>query len=138
MKVGFVLRNDPLSLDGFAELGADFPERYRKYLQDGKTCNTSPHKGLSARTNDVIKQLRMRRIEKVIMDGPVGNHCLEGHMRDVAEEGIEIAMVRDAIAAGRNDEGDGYVAAMVNCRYIANAIWTTDEAVNRMRSAASA
>ena len=137
-QVGFVLRQDPLSLDGFAGSGADFPDRYRQYLQDGKTCNTSPHKGLSARTNEVIKQLRMRRIEKVIMAGPVGNLCLEGHMRDVVEEGFEVAMVRDAVAAGRNEEGDAYGAAMVNYRYIANAVWTTEEAVRRMKAAASA
>jgi hypothetical protein len=29
-------------------------------------------------------------------------------------------------------EGDGYLAAIVNFRYIANAVWTTDEAVKRL------
>jgi nicotinamidase-related amidase len=59
---------------------------------DGKTANTSPHKGLSCLSNDLIKQLRMRHVEKVIMAGPVGNICLENHMRDLIEAGFEIAM----------------------------------------------
>jgi hypothetical protein len=37
-----------------------------------------------------------------------------------------------------NDEGDGYESAMVNWRFMANAIWTTEEAVKRMKAAASA
>ncbi|MCW3611361.1 cysteine hydrolase, partial [Burkholderia cenocepacia] len=68
-QISFVGRKDPVDLEGFVGSGADYPERYKPYLQDGKTANTSPHKGASARTNDVIKQLRMRRIEKVIMAG---------------------------------------------------------------------
>ena len=136
--ISFVRRKDPLSLEGFAGSGADFPERFKKYLQDGKMCNTSPHKGASCGTNDVIKQLRMRRIEKVIMAGPVANICLESHMRDIIEAGFEVAMVRDAVAGGQNEEGDAYQAAMVNYRYFANAVWTTEEAVQRMKAAAVA
>ena len=59
-------------------------------------------------------------------------------MRDIIEAGIEVAMVRDAVAAGVNDEGDGYDAAMVNWRFMANAVWTTDETVKKMKAAASA
>ncbi|ARF86778.1 isochorismatase family protein [Burkholderia cenocepacia] len=136
-QISFVGRKDPVDLEGFVGSGADYPERYKPYLQDGKTANTSPHKGASARTNDVIKQLRMRRIEKVIMAGPVGNICLEGHMRDIIEEGMEVAMVRDAVAGGRNEEGDAYLAAMINYRYLANAVWTTEETVRRMKAVAS-
>jgi hypothetical protein len=32
-------------------------------------------------------------------------------------------------------EGDGYLAAIINFRYIANALWTTDEAVKRISAA---
>lgn len=133
---GFVGRKDPLSLEGFAGSGADFPERFRKYLQDGKTTNTSPHKGYSSIANDLVTQLRMRRIEKVIMAGPVGNLCLEGHMRDLIEHGFEVAMVRDAIAGAQNEEGDAYTAALVNYRFMANALWTTEETVKRMSAVA--
>ena len=130
--IGFVLRKDPLSLEGFAGSRADFPERFRKYLQDGQTANTSPHKYYSSEANDLILQLRMRRIEKVVMAGPVGNLCLEGHMRDLIDRGFEVAMVRDAIAGAVNEEGDGYEAAMINYRFMANAVWTTADAVKRI------
>ena len=132
---GFVGRKDPVLLDGFVGSGADYPERLKKYLMDGKMVNTSPHKGLSCQTNDLIKQLRMRRIEKLIVAGPAGNSCLEGHVRDLVEAGFEVVVVRDAIAAGLNDEGDGYAAAMVNYRYFTNGIWTTKEAVEKIKAA---
>jgi len=80
----------------------------------------------------------MRKVEKVIMAGPVANICLESHMRDIIEAGMEVAMIRDAVAAGVNDEGDGYAAAMVNYRFCANAIWTTEEAVAKMKAVATA
>lgn len=134
---GFVGRKDPVDLEGFSGSGADYPERLKKYLMDGKTVNVSPHKGMSCHSNDLIKQLRMRRIEKLVVAGPVGNICLENHVRDLIEAGFEVAIVRDAIAGSRNEEGDAYQACMVNYRFIANAIWTTDEAVKRMKAAAS-
>ncbi|MET9123423.1 isochorismatase family cysteine hydrolase [Streptomyces sp. NPDC004528] len=134
--IDFVRRADPVSLDGFVGSGADYPEHLKKYLMDGRTANTSPHKMLSTESNDVVKQLRMRRVEKVIMAGPVGNLCLESHMRDLVEAGFEIAVVRDAVAAGSNEEGDGYTAAMVNYRFLTSAMWTTEEAVDRMKAAA--
>jgi hypothetical protein len=46
-------------------------------------------------------------------------------------------MVRDAVAGGVNDEGDGYEAAMVNWRFMANAVWTTEETVQKMKAAAA-
>ncbi|PTB43754.1 hypothetical protein M441DRAFT_133181 [Trichoderma asperellum CBS 433.97] len=137
LPTGFVGRKDPVDLEAFHGSGADYPERLKRYLMDGKTANTSPHKGLSCLSNDLIKQLRMRRIEKVIMAGPVGNLCLENHMRDLLEAGFEIAMVRDAIAAGQNEEGDAYQAAMVNFRFMSNALWTTEDTVKRMKAAAA-
>lgn len=137
-QIGFVARSSSVYLDGFEGSRADFFEPFKKYINDGNTSTTSPHKGMSSESNDVIKQLRLRRVEKVIMAGPVGNLCLEAHMRDIFEAGFEIAMVRDAVAGGRNEEGDGYQSAMVNYRYIANAVWTTEEAVKRMTEAAAA
>ena len=136
--IGFCGRKDPVDLEGFHKSRADYYEPFKKYLMDGHTCNTSPHKHFGCEANDVIKQLRMRKVEKVIMAGPVANICLESHMRDIIEAGIEVAMVRDAVAAGVNDEGDGYAAAMVNWRFMANAVWTTDETVKKMKAAASA
>ena len=44
-----------------------------------------------------------------------------------------MAVVRDATAAAKLPEGDGYQAAMINFRYLANTVWTTTEAVNAIR-----
>jgi biuret amidohydrolase len=134
-RIGLVGRSDPLSLEGFTDSGADFPARYKPYLCDGKTIVTSPHKAYSASTNDVVLQLRRLRIEKVVLAGPVGNLCVEAHMRDLVEHGFEVAMVRDATAGARNEEGDGYQAAMVNWRFMAHALWTTAQAVAAMKHA---
>jgi nicotinamidase-related amidase len=134
--IGFCGRKDPVDLEGFHGSRADYYEPFKKYLMDGHTCNTSPHKVFGCESNDVIKQLRMRKVEKVIMAGPVGNICLESHMRDIIEAGMEVAMVRDAVAAGVNEEGDGYAAAIVNYRFMANAVWTTEETVEKMKAAA--
>jgi nicotinamidase-related amidase len=137
--IGFCGRKDPVDLEGFRGSRADYYEPFKKYLMDGRTCNTSPHKHFGcAAANDVIKQLHMRGIQKVVMAGPVANICLESHMRDIIEAGFEVAMVRDAVAAGVNEEGDGYEAAMVNWRFMANAVWTTEEAVKRLKAAVRA
>ncbi len=39
-----------------------------------------------------------------------------------------MAVVADATAAAQVEEGDGFAAAMVNYRFIANTVWTTREA----------
>jgi nicotinamidase-related amidase len=136
-EIGFCGRKDPVDLEGFHGSRADYFEPFKKYLMDGHTCNTSPHKHFGCEANDVIKQLHMRKVEKVIMAGPVANICLESHMRDIIESGFEVAMVRDAVAGGVNEEGDGYMAAMVNWRFMANAVWTTEETIKKMRAVAA-
>jgi nicotinamidase-related amidase len=134
--IGLAQRKDPLSLEGFEGSGADFPARYKPYLQDGATIVTSPHKVYGASTNDLILQLRRYRIETVIMAGPVGNLCVEAHMRDLLEQGFTVAMVRDATAGTANEEGDGYQAALVNWRFLAHALWSTAETVSHMEKTA--
>jgi nicotinamidase-related amidase len=136
--IGFCGRKDPVDLEGFHGSRADYYEPFKKYLMDGHTCTTSPHKHFGCVANDVIKQLHMRRVQKVIMAGPAANICLESHMRDLIEAGFEVAMVRDAVGGAVNEEGDGYDAAMVNWRFMANALWTTEETVGKLRAAAAA
>lgn len=136
--IGFAGRKDPVDLEGFEGSRADYYGPFKKYLMDGHTCNTSPHKHFGTEANDVVKQLHMRKVDKVIMAGPVANICLESHMRDLIEAGFEVAMVRDAVAGAVNEEGDGYAAAMVNWRFMANALWTTEETIAKMKEAASA
>jgi nicotinamidase-related amidase len=65
------------------------------------------------------------------------NLCTESHMRELLEQGFEVAVVTDATAAAVIPDGDGYAAAMTNFRFMANTTWTTEEAVAQMHSAAT-
>lgn len=131
-KIGMFDRKGPLNLDAFDGSGADWLERYKPYINDGQTVVTSPHKVYGPESNDLALQLRKRGIDKVILAGMSANLCVESHMRELMEEGFEVAIVKDATAAAKVPEGDGYQAALVNFRYIANAVWTTREAVAAM------
>ncbi|MFS2135655.1 isochorismatase family protein [Duganella sp. Dugasp56] len=128
---GVVARQSALSFEGVQGSGADIPDRFRKYMEDDNTTITSRHVSY-APTNDLVLLLRRRGIEKVIMAGPVANLCLEDHMRNLIQNGFEVAMVRDAVAAAENEEGSGYDAAMINWRFMANAVWTAEDTVRRM------
>ena len=130
-------RPSALSVDGFEGSGADWLERYKPYIEDGETIIASPHKVYGPENNDLILQLRKRGIDKVILAGMSANLCTEAHMREFLEQGFEVAVVRDATAAAIVDEGDGYQAALVNFRFLANTVWTTDEAVELMTQTAA-
>ncbi|MGY6126916.1 isochorismatase family cysteine hydrolase [Paraburkholderia caledonica] len=132
---GVVSRESPLHFHDVPGSGADVPDRFRKYMEDSETTVTSRHVSY-APTSDLALLLRRRKIEKVIMAGPVANLCLEDHMRNLIQHGFEVIMVRDAVAAASNEEGAGYDAAMINWRFMANAVWTTEETVRRMVEAA--
>jgi nicotinamidase-related amidase len=125
--IGMFDRKDPLSIEGFEGSGADWLQRYKPYIQDGKTVVVSPHKVFGPETNDLVLQLRKRGINKVILAGMSANLCTEAHMRELAEQGFEIAVVKDGTAAAIVPDGNGYEAALVNFRFIANAVWTTEE-----------
>ena len=127
--IGMFDRKGPLDLQDFKGSGADWLEKYKPYIEDGKTVVASPHKVYGPQNNDLVLQLRKRRIDKVILAGMSSNLCVESHLRDLLELGFEVAVVKDATAAAIVPEGDGYQAAVTNFRFIANAVWTTDEAV---------
>jgi len=103
----------------------------------GETVVASPHKVYGPENNDLMLQLRKRGIDKVILGGMSANLCTEAHMRELLERGFEVAVVSDATAAAIVPEGDGYQAALVNFRFIANAVWTTAEAVQTIQQAGS-
>ncbi len=134
--IGMFDRKDPLSLEGFESSGADFLELYKPYIQDGKTIVANPHKVYGPENNDLLLQLRKRRIDKVILGGMSANLCTESHLRELLERGFEVAVVKDATAAAIVPDGDGYQAALVNFRFIANAVWTTEEAEKAIKEAA--
>ena len=130
--IGMFDRAAPLSLEGFENSGADFMPEYKAYIDDGKTIVCSPHKVYGPEQNDLVLQLRKRHVDQVILAGMSANLCVESHLRALLEAGFEVAVVRDATAAAMLPEGDGYLAAITNFRYIANALWTADEAVAKI------
>lgn len=127
--IGMFDRKGPLTLDGFRESGADFMAEYKEFIEDGKTIITSPHKVYGPDSNDLGLQLRKRGVTQVILAGMSANLCVESHMRELLELGFEVAVVKDATAAAVLPDGDGYLAALTNFRYMANALWTADQAV---------
>jgi nicotinamidase-related amidase len=72
-------------------------------------------------------QLRKRGIDRVILAGISANLCVESHLRELLEQGFEVAVIKDATAAAQVPEGDGYASALVNFRFISSAVWTTKE-----------
>jgi nicotinamidase-related amidase len=60
------------------------------------------------------------------------NLCVESHLREFLERGFEVVVVRDAVAGPKLPDGDGYLSALVNFRYIANAVMSTDEVLQRL------
>ena len=129
-KIGMFDRKDPYTMEGFEGSGAGFMPEYKDYIHDGKTIITSPHKVYGPEQNDVVLQLRKNRVDQVILAGMSANLCVESHLRELLETGFEIAVVKDATAAAKIPDGDGYLAALINFRFIANAVWTTDHAVS--------
>ena len=131
-KIGMFDRPSAYTMKGFEGSGADFMAEYKPFIHDGKTIIASPHKLYGPENNDLVLQLRKQRVDQVILAGMSANLCTEAHMRELMERGFEVAVVGDATAAAMLPEGDGYLAALTNFRYIANALWTTDEALARI------
>jgi nicotinamidase-related amidase len=132
--IGMFDRKGALTTDGFEGSGADWLDRYKKYINDGITVVSNPHKVYGPETNDMVLQLRKRGIDKIILGGMSANLCTESHMRELMEQGFEVAVVSDATAAAIVEEGNGYESALVNFRFIANTVWTTEQAVQKIES----
>jgi len=130
--IGMFDRKGALTTEGFKGSGADWLESYKPYINDGKTIVSNPHKVYGPETNDLVLQLRKRGIDKIILGGMSANLCTESHMRELMEQGFEVAVVSDATAAAIVEEGNGYEAALVNFRFIANTVWTTQQAVQKI------
>jgi nicotinamidase-related amidase len=130
--IGMYDRPSALDLEGFRGSGADFVEQYKKYIEDGETVIASPHKVYGPESNDLVLQLRKRGIDQVVLAGMSANLCVEAHMRELLEQGFEVVVVKDATAGAIVEEGNGYDVALVNFRFLANAVWSTDEAVGEM------
>jgi nicotinamidase-related amidase len=133
--IGMFDRKGPYTTEGFDGSGSDFMPQYKAQLLDGETIIASPHKVYGPEQNDLVLQLRKRGISKVILSGMSANLCVQAHLYELLEQGFEVAVVRDATAAAKLPEGDGYLAAITNFRYVANALWTTEDTVSRIKAA---
>jgi nicotinamidase-related amidase len=114
-----------------AGTGADYYERYKPYINDGKTIKVAPHKMYGPESNDLVYQLRSRGIDTVVLGGLVANLCVDSHMRALMENGFRVYVVKDAVAAPGED---AYKAALTNYGMIANGVLTTQEAVKAIGS----
>ena len=133
LQTGTFDRPGPLNLDGLVGSGADWLEEFKPFIEDPRTVVVSPHKVFGSQTNDLVLQLRKRRINKVLLGGMLANMCVESHLRELLEQGFEVMVVKDATAGPRHPEwGDGYQAALINYAFLAHAVVSTDQAMQAM------
>ena len=84
-------------------------------------------------TNDLVLQLRKRKISKIILGGMLANMCVESHLRELLEQGFEVAVAKDATAAPKRPEWRyGYTATLINYAFLAHAVLTTDATIRAM------
>ena len=112
--------------------GADWMPQYKPYIEGESSVVTSPHKIYGPEQNDLVLQLRKRGINKVILAGMSANLCVQAHMHELLEQGFEVVVVRDATAGAKIPEGDGYLAALINFRFMASETLYTQDIVQRL------
>lgn len=126
-------RTGALTLEGFEGSGADWLDVLKPHIEDGRTVVASPHKVYGPATNDLTLQLRKRGFDKVVLAGMSANLCVEAHLRQLLEDGFEVAVVKDATAAAQHPElGDGYAAALINFGFLAGEVLDTKELADRL------
>lgn len=120
--------------DAVEGTGADFLPRFKPYITDGRAIICLPHKVYGRQNNDLVLQMRKRDIKQVVLAGMSANLCVESHLRHLLEQGFQVAVVKDATAAAQLPEGDSYLAALINFRFIANGLRSTDEALGKLKA----
>jgi nicotinamidase-related amidase len=128
--MGMFDRGDQLNKENFDGSGADWLELYKPYIQQDYVTVSGPHKVFGPEQNDLSLQLRKQKIDKVILAGMSGNLCVESHMRELLEDGFEVAIVGDATASAIIPGLDGNQAAQTNFRMISSHVYTTEELKN--------
>lgn len=133
-KITMFDRKGALTTEGFEGSGADWLDKYKKYIDGDNVIVTSPHKLYGPESNDLALQLRKHGYSKVILAGMSANLCTESHMRELIENGFEVSVVKDATAAAILPELNGYEAALVNFRMIASHVFTTEEVLSAIKN----
>lgn len=133
-KIGMFDRKGSLTTEGFENSGADWLNKYKKYINQDNVIVTNPHKVYGPESNDLALQLRKQGFSKVILAGMSANLCTESHMRDLVESGFDVSVVKDATAAAILPGMNGYEAALVNFRMISSHVFTTKEVVKEIKN----
>src|SRR6056297_3441792 len=131
--IGMFDRGDQLNKEGFEGSGADWLPRYKKYIEKDFVTVVGPHKVYGPEQNDLSLQLRKQKIDKIVLAGMSGNLCVESHLRELLEDGFEVAVVVDATASAVAPGYDGNVAAEINYRFVASHVYTTKEFEQSLR-----
>ncbi|MDO5616316.1 MAG: cysteine hydrolase [Cruoricaptor ignavus] len=124
-------RKGQLTTEGFEGSGADWLDLYKPYINKENVIVSSPHKIFGPESNDLALQLRKHGYNKIVLAGMSANLCVDSHMRELVENGFEVAIVTDATAGTilPDMDIDGYKAAMANFRLISSHLFKTDEVV---------
>lgn len=125
--IGMFDRGDQLNVEGFEGSGADFLQQYKQYIEQDYVTVSGPHKVYGPEQNDLSLQLRKQKIDKVILAGMSGNLCVESHLRELLEDGFEVAVVGDATASAILPGLDGNAAAQTNYRFVSSHVYKTAE-----------
>ncbi len=130
-RAGLVVAASLSRQDG-ADLGDSLEPRLLPFIDDGLTLVCRAPSRLDDRINDLGRWLRRRRIEQVVLAGLIDAFPILRHLRELAEQGFELVVVRDAVVGTRLPEGEGYLRALVSFSGIAKALWTTQAALERI------
>jgi len=133
--IGMFDRGDQLNTDSFEGSGADWLDRYKTYIEKDFVTVVGPHKVYGPEQNDLSLQLRKQGIDKLILAGMSGNLCVEAHMRELIENGFEVAVVGDATASAIVPGYDGNQAAQTNYRMISSHVYLTKDLVQAFAEA---
>ncbi len=133
--MGMFDRGDQLNKEDFEGSGADWLDQYKQYIDQDYVTVSSPHKVFGPEQNDLSLQLRKQKVDKVILAGMSGNLCVESHLRELLEDGFEVAVVGDATASAILPGLDGNQAAQTNFRMISSHVYTTAELKTAVKTA---
>lgn len=123
-----------LHANDIANSGADFLPELQPFILDNKTILTTPRKDFGLTGSDLITQLRTNGVKQVILCGMDANTHLDSHLRDLLAEGFEVGVARDATAGAKLPEGDGYLAGLINFRFMAHELFFTADIIQRLQN----
>jgi len=69
-------------------------DRFKPYIEVEKTIVVSPHKVWGPQTNDLVLQLRKRRVSKIILGGMLANMCVESHRVSFSNRALRLQSSR--------------------------------------------